>query len=80
MRNPPQREIPTRLTTNQFDNCWKTAELFLIKNGKIRNRDLRGITGIGYDQAIDFFHRATGEDRLLRQGAGSGTHYVLKKG
>jgi len=55
-----------------------TAKAFLSKNKTIRNRQLREIAGIGYDQAIAFFHRAVTEKRLLRNGVSSGTHYVLK--
>jgi hypothetical protein len=74
-RNP---EHPTRLNDQQFETCWKTAKAFLAENKMIRNKQLREITGIGYDQAIFFFNRAVTEKRLLRQGVSSSTHYVLK--
>ena len=54
-----------------------TVKAFLAENKTIRNQQLREITGIGYDQAIAFFNRATTEKRLLRKGVSSGTHYVL---
>jgi len=71
-------ERPTKLTNEQFESCWKTAKVFLEKNQTIRNKQLREITGIGYDQAISFFNRAVAEKHLLRIGVGSGTHYILK--
>jgi len=43
----------------------------------IRNRDIRELTSIGYDQAISLFNRAVAEKKLRRQGSGSGTRYVL---
>lgn len=71
------RKHPTRLTDQQFETCWKTAKTFLATNSKIRNQQLRELTGIGYDQAIAFFNRAVTEKRLLRKGVSSGTHYLL---
>ena len=71
-------EHPKRLTDQQFEACWESTKAFLAENKKIRNQQLRKITGIGYDQAIAFFNRAIIEKPLLRQGISSGTHYVLK--
>ena len=53
---------------------------YLKTNSSIRNRDIREVAGIGYDQAIHFFNRAIAEKRLTREGSGSGTRYVLPKG
>jgi hypothetical protein len=75
----PEIEHPTTLTNEQFARCWNLAESFVKKNGTIRNKQMREVSGIGYDQAIGFFKRATSEKRLLRKGTASGTHYVLKK-
>lgn len=72
------REYPTKLTNDQYERCWKVARAFLSKNNTLRNKQLREIAGVGYDQAIGFFNRAVIEKRLLRKGVGSGTHYVLK--
>ena len=74
----PEREHPTRLTDEQFSQCWKVAESFLTKTGSIRNRQLREISGIGYDQAIGFFNRALNENRVERRGLAGATHYVIK--
>jgi len=49
---------------------------FLKSNASIRNRDIRDFASIGYDQAIHFFNRAIAENRLVRRGSGSGTHYI----
>ena len=73
-----EREYPTKLSNEQYVLCWDVTHAFVIKNGKIRNKQLREVAGIGYDQAIAFFKRAVNENRLVRQGTGSGTHYLLK--
>ena len=73
----PQKEHPTSLTDEQYNRCLKEVVVFLAKNPKIRNRELREISGIGYDQAIRFFKRATEDKRLVRKGSSSSTHYVL---
>ncbi len=50
---------------------------FLRSNEHIRNRDIRAVASIGYDQAIHFFNRAIAEKRLIREGSGSGTKYTF---
>lgn len=77
--NKPEAEHPTKLTKEQYVRSWNLAEAYLEKHGRIRNKQMREISGIGYDQAIGFFKRATGEKRIVRKGTSSGTHYVLKK-
>jgi hypothetical protein len=73
----PESDHPTKLTNEQYDRCWRVAEAFVRKNESIRNKQLREVVGIGYDQAIGFFNRAVSEKRLVRRGTSSGTHYVL---
>ena len=73
------RQSHTSLTNDGYVKCLKTALAFLKHNEAIRNRDIRRISGIGYDQAIHFFKRATKERNLLRQGKGSGTHYIINQ-
>lgn len=68
---------PTRLSDSQFEECMGIALLYLKSNPSIRNRNIRAVASIGYDQAIHFFNRAIAEKRLAREGSGSGTHYVL---
>ena len=70
-------EHSTSLTDEQYELCWKVVKAFLSENEMIRNRQLREISGIGYDQAIRFFKRATTEKRLVRKGEGGSTKYVL---
>ena len=50
---------------------------FLLREGKIKNSQLRTLTGLEYDQAISFFNAALGLGLLVRKGRRSGTHYVL---
>lgn len=71
--------VRTQLNDKQYNHCWKLVERFLQKNGSIRNREFREITTLGYDQAINFFKRATTEKRLIREGTSSATRYVLPK-
>ena len=71
--------FPTRLSDSQFEECMGIAQNYLKSNPFIRNRDIRAISSIGYDQAIHFFNRAIAEKRLNREGKGSGTRYVLQK-
>ena len=70
----------TRLSDSQFEECMGIALHYLKSNPFIRNRDIRTVASIGYDQAIRFFNRAIAEKRLTREGSGSGTRYVLPKG
>ena len=70
---------PTRLSDLQFEECMGIALHYLKSNPFIRNRDIRAVAAIGYDQAIHFFNRAITEKRLTREGSGSGTRYVLPK-
>ena len=66
-----------QVSDKQFKHCWKLVESYLKKNSEIRNRQLRELTGLGYDQAIKFFKRATSDKRLARIGTSSATHYIL---
>jgi len=77
MNTHSHKDQPTTLTDDHFAACLKIVVSYLAMNQRIRNRDVRRIAGIGYDQAIHFFNRAISENRLSRQGSGSGTYYVL---
>jgi hypothetical protein len=70
----------TKLSKAEYQRCLLVAERFLKTNTTIRNQQVRQETGIGYDQAIHFFNGAVADKRLVRQGAGSGTHYTLPSG
>jgi len=67
----------TTLDNDTYVRCWKRAKAWLRNAGAIRNRELRELTGINYDQAIKFFSRAAREGVLQRRGRGSGTHYTV---
>jgi|GEM_PF-2013764 len=68
---------PRLLTDIQYAECLSASLTYLKRHGSIRNRQLRAVTGITYDQAISFFKRATNENHVMRRGTSSGTHYVL---
>ncbi len=67
----------TTLSEEEYRQCMEATTLFLTENRSIRNRELRKLTDINYDQAIAFFNRAISEKTLRRQGQASGTHYIL---
>ena len=69
----------TKLSEETYGRCLNAALAFLKTNTSIRNRELREVTGIEYDQAITFFNRAILEKTLLRKGHASGTHYIPAK-
>ena len=77
MDTQPDNSSTTRLTNHQFEECMDLALKYLNTNPKIRNRDIRAVAEISYDQAIHFFNRAITEELLIRMGNGSGTHYIL---
>jgi len=56
----------------------RIAMLYLNSKPSIRNRDIRALAAISYDQAIHFFNRAIAERRLIREGSGGGTRYLLQ--
>ncbi len=80
MNAPNDESSRSRLSDRHFEECMAAAIGYLKTNSSIRNRDIREVAGIGYDQAIHFFNRAIAEKRLTREGSGSGTRYVLPKG
>jgi hypothetical protein len=77
MNAPVDNNSPTTLSDQQFEECMGVALNFLKSNPTIRNRDIRALASIGYDQAIHFFNRAIAENHLVREGSGSGTRYIL---
>ena len=66
----------TTLSDDEYARCLRVALQFIGQRNSIRNRQLRTIAGIGYDQAIRFFNRAIEENHLIRKGKGSGTYYT----
>jgi predicted HTH transcriptional regulator len=67
----------TTLDDDTYVRCLKSVKARLKSAPAIRNRELRQLTGINYDQAIRFFARAAEEGILKRRGQASGTYYVL---
>ncbi len=77
MKNTVSIDSRTTLSDETYERCLNATVEYLKTMPFIRNRDLRAITKIEYDQAITFFNRAMEENRLQRKGRASGTHYVL---
>ena len=73
MNKSPSR---TTLSDEAYERCLQIAFDYLAQNQSIRNRQLREVSDITYDQAIYFFNRATEDHRLVRMGKSSGTYYV----
>jgi hypothetical protein len=74
----PLIETPkTRMSKDNYERCLKEVRIYLKRNDFIRNRDIRVLTGINYDQGIAFFNLAIASKKLTREGVGTGTRYVL---
>ncbi len=69
----------TRITEKEFAKIVVSVRQFLRKESSIKNRTLRDLTGLNYDQAISFFNTAVARGVLRRSGRGSTTHYTLLK-
>jgi hypothetical protein len=65
-----------RLSEANYVRCLQLASEYVAETGSIRNREIREVAGIGYDEAIYFFNRAVAEGQFERRGKASGTHYV----
>ena len=65
------------LSETSYQGCLEASIRFLKLHKSIRNRDIRDISGITYDQAIYFFNRAVAERWVVRKGVGGGTRYLL---
>jgi hypothetical protein len=65
----------TTLDEREYQACLKKALIHLRGHDSIRNRELRHLSGIGYDQAIKFFNRAILERTPVRHGSGGSTTY-----
>jgi hypothetical protein len=67
----------TYLSDIVYRQTLKAAARHLRTGGRLRNKNLRALAGLNYDQAIKFFNRAVAEGALVRIGRSSGTHYEL---
>jgi hypothetical protein len=79
MKDTVSTDSRTTLSDETYERCLSATVEYLKTVPFIRNRDLRAITRIEYDQAITFFNRALEEELLQRRGKASGTHYVLNE-
>jgi hypothetical protein len=77
LRSNRSADSSTRLSERTYQRCLQKMISYLDSNAFIRNRDIRRIAGITYDQAIAFFNRAVAEKRVKREGISSGTRYRM---
>ncbi len=78
MKSLPPGQNRTKLTKTEYARVLKLVSRYLKARGCIRNRELRKLAGIGYDQAIHFFNTAISQKHLVREGSTSGCRYILK--
>jgi predicted HTH transcriptional regulator len=72
------KNVPrTRLSEAEISRVWVIVREFLRKHPSVTNRTLRAISGISYDQAIQFFNRMVDQGKLIREGKSSGVKYTL---
>ncbi len=67
----------TVLTENEFTQVKEAVFPYFSRHESITNREIRELTNISYDQAINFFNRMVAQGHLKRVGKASGTKYVL---
>jgi hypothetical protein len=80
MKTPEQAKgTRTRLSGDEHKRCLLAARTFLKTHDCIRNRNLREITGISYDQAIAFFNQTIADKHLERVGLAGNTRYIKPK-
>lgn len=70
----------TGLPEADYKRALKIVREFLRSEERITNSRFRQLTGLNYDQAIEFFGRAVEAGVLERRGYAAGTHYVEWKG
>jgi predicted HTH transcriptional regulator len=72
-----QKEAPrTRLSEEEILKLSRHVQNYLLKHPDINNRTLRAISGINYDQAIQFFNCMVERGQLQREGKSSGIKYT----
>ncbi len=72
------KERKTKLTSEEISRFSGLVFEYINSHRSIRNRELRAISQISYDQAVHFFGEMVRRGVLKRIGTGSGTHYVFK--
>ncbi len=68
----------TKLTSEEIGRVRGLVFEYIKSHGSIRNRELRAVSQISYDQAIHFFGEMVRRGGLKRIGTRSGTRYVFK--
>lgn len=66
-----------RLSDTEMSRVAKIVKAHLAKKPYIDNRSLRQISGITYDEAIQFFGRMVKEGKLIKAGKTASTRYLL---
>jgi hypothetical protein len=69
----------TTLTSEEFSKIELIVLDYLETKEFISNREIRNLTGIGYDQAIFFFASMIENRILIKVGASSATKYCRSK-
>jgi hypothetical protein len=72
-----KRKPSTVLSDVEIEQLIKLVRNHLKSYPAINNRTLRALSGIGYDQAINFFNSMVEKKLLFREGKGSGVKYTL---
>lgn len=74
-----QPNWPRGLSEEGYRQALRATKVYLQQHEYIRNRDIRKLVPIGYDQAIAFFNRAVAEHELERLGLAGSSRYVSVK-
>jgi hypothetical protein len=69
----------THLSDAVYRQALNVAIRHLRTDGALKNKNIRTLAGLNYDQAIKFFNRAVAEGALVRVGRSGGTHYELSE-
>ena len=66
----------TLLTDKEYADAVAAVQDHLSAETSITKRQLRALTGLGYDQAIRAFNRMVDDGVVKRVGTGGGTRYI----
>lgn len=72
-------QVATTLDEESYQSVYGLVMSYLSSQPEITNRGLRKLSGITYDQAINFFRRVCAEGHLQRIGKSASTRYVRAK-
>jgi hypothetical protein len=71
--------MSTTVTDQQYGMAVRLVDEFLSGHDSIRNRQLRAVSHLSYDQVIQVLGRMCSERRIEKRGSGGGTYYVLPR-